>query len=294
MPLPASSSPAAETYQGSVELTLAQRDGRTRLVRSRTRPPLQVQRTLYPDQGLPHLALVMLANPTGGIFQDDHHRISVVVEPGAAAHLTTQSSTKVYSMPNGQARQDVHLEVAAGGYLEYLPDPVIPYQNSDLEQHTTLSVAPGGTLVFRDILTPGRIAMGESFRYRRIANHLESLEGKGHTAYRESFEIVPSRHSPLARGVLGVPPAGHQGNTLGSMLVISDAPHLQALLEEIQEALPRCQGVSAGATRLPNGAGLGIRAIGPETAAVQAAFKHCWGLIRRHMLAVDLPYLRKY
>ena len=90
-------------HHGSIELTLAERYGRTRLVRSRTRPPLLLQRALYPDCALPHLALVMLANPTGGIFQGDHHHIAITVESGAAAHVTTQSSTKAHSMPDGRA-----------------------------------------------------------------------------------------------------------------------------------------------------------------------------------------------
>ena len=294
MLLSAPASPAPAPYRGSVELTLALRNGRTRLVESRTRPPLQVQRVLYPDRGLPHLALVMLANPTGGVFQGDHHCIRITVEAGVTAHITTQSSTKVCSMPDGQARQDIQLDVASGGYLEYLPDPVIPFRNSDIEQHTVLTTAPGGTLIFWDILAPGRVAMGESFQYRRLANRLDVMDGKGATAYRESFEIVPSRRNPLARGLLGVPQAGQQGNALGSMYVIAAPPTLQGLLEEVQAALPECPGVSAGATRLPNQAGLGIRAVGAETSAVQAALKHCCGLIRRRLLGTDLPFLRKY
>ena len=291
---PALNSPAPTTCFGSVELTLSPRDGRTRLVESRTRPPLQVQRALYPDRNVPHLALVMLANPTGGVFQGDHHHIKINVESGGAAHVTTQSSTKVHSMPDGWARQDVHLYVASGGYLEYLPDPVIPFRDSDFEQRTAISVEPGGVLVFWDVLTPGRVAMGESFRYRRFANRLEVKDGEGGTGYRDSFEIVPSRRNPLAQSVPGLPHAGHRGNNLGAMLLIADAPNLRELLGDMQRALSTCGDVSAGVTRLPNRAGLGIRVLGAETAAVQAALKHCWGVIRGRLLEVDLPFLRKY
>ena len=123
---------SAGIHQGSVALTLASRGGRTRLAQSRARPPLQVQQALYPDPALPNLAMVMLSNPTGGIFQGDRHRIAVNVEPGAAAHVTGQGATRVHAMPHGMARQDVELVVAEDGYLEYLPDPIIPYRTRTL------------------------------------------------------------------------------------------------------------------------------------------------------------------
>ena len=294
MPSSAPVRPAPTELRGSVELTLAMRDGLTRLVGSRTRPPLLVQRALYPDRALPHLALVMLANPTGGIFQGDHHHITITVESGAAGHVTTQSSTKVHSMPYGRARQNVGLVVASIGHLEYLPDPVIPYHDSDIEQYTTISVAPGGTLVFWDILTPGRTAMGESFRYRLLANRLEVLAGAGGTAYRESFEIVPSRHYPLVRGMLGAPRSEQRGSTLGSMLVIAELGRLEPLVVELQESLPSDLEITAGVTRLPNQVGLGIRVIGWDTADVQTVLVKCWSVLRCHLLGVDLPFLRKY
>ena len=285
---------AAGIHHGSVELTLAKRDGLTRLVRSRTRPPLLVQQALYPDPALPHLAMVMLSNPTGGIFQGDRHRIAVTVEPEAAAHVTGQGATRIHAMPHGSARQDVDLAVAGGGYLEYLPDPLIPYRDSDFEQRITLSVAPGGALVYWDIITPGRVAMGESFRYRRLASRLTVLDSFGHPACYEAFNLDPSRGPTLARRVFPDLQGADSGCTLGSMLVIADDPGLNALLAELQELLPTVPGVAAGATLLPNRAGVGIRALGAETSAVREALTRCWAAARQRLLGSPVPFLRKY
>ena len=285
--------PAPAVHHGSVELTLAEREGRTRLVLSRTRPPLLVQKALYPDEALPCMAFIFLANPTGGIFQGDDHRISVEVGSGAAAHVTTQSSTKVHSMPAGLARQDVELKVDERGYLEYLPDPVIPFQGADYEQHTSVSVQPGGVLIYWDVLAPGRAAMSEFFRYRRLANRLEVLDGSGCPMYLESFILNPSTHYPMVRGVLGSPGL-EAGATLGSMLVVTEMDRLEALALELQESLPSGLEVATGVTRLPNHTGLGIRVIGQDTAAVQAVLVQCWSVARRHLLGVEVPFLRKY
>ena len=316
---------------GSLELALADRGGRTRLAQVRSRPPLQVQQTLYPDPALPHLALVMVANPTGGIFQGDRHSIAVRVESGAAAHVTGQGATRIHAMPQGRARQEVALMVAEGGYLEYLPDPLIPYRDSDFEQRTTLSVAAGGALVYWDIITPGRVAMGESFRYRRLVSRLEVLDCGGRPAYREAFRLEPSRTpilvfprrggsdlkepsppsqlSPVLRQAQDERGEGtYDGHTLGSMLIIADGQDMGALLAELQELLrvhphpslppSRGKGLNAGAvggaTLLPNQAGVGVRVVGVEATEVRDALTRCWVAARQHLLGCAVPFLRKY
>ncbi len=293
MLLSAPGSPAG-TYRGSVELTLAIRDGRTRLTQSRTCPPLQVQQALYPDPTLPCLAMVMVANPTGGIFQGDHHRIAVTVESGAEAHVTGQGASRIHAMPDGAARQDVELVVAEGGYLEYLPDPLIPYRDSDFEQRASLTVAPGGKLIYWDIITPGRVAMGESLRYRRLACRLEVTDGSGQPAYREAYDLNPSRGLPLSRDAFPGFPGIGADYTLGSMLVIVQGAELQALLAELQELAPAIPGIAAGATLLPGHVGVGIRALGNETPAVREVLTQCWAVARKHLLGAFLPFLRKY
>ena len=289
----APSSPA-DTHHGSVELTLAKRGERTRLAQVRSRPPLQVQQALYPDPALPDMALVMLSNPTGGIFQGDRHRIAVHVEAGAVAHVTGQGATRIHSMPHGMARQDVDLVVAEDGYLEYLPDPMIPYKDSDFRQNTTLKVASGGKLIYWDIITPGRVAMGESFRYRRLHNRLEVMDCSGGPVYREAFSLDPARGLPLARGTSSGLSGIGPGCTLGSMLVILPGKELRSLLVELQEMVRAFPDVEAGATLLPNRMGVGIRALGNEAQGVRDALTQCWAAARKYLLGLSLPLLRKY
>ena len=286
--------PAAPVRQGVAELTLALRDGRTRLAHSSTRPPLQVQGVLYPDQALPSLAQVLLSNPTGGIFQGDDHLVSITVEPGAAAHVTTQSATKAHSMPLGAAKQRVNLSVAPGAYLEYLPDPLIPYHDSDFRQDTVISVKPGGILIFWDVLTPGRVAMGETFRYRRQANCLHLLGEDGSPAYIDSFEVIPSLRNPLSQYVPGPVVPEYRAYTLGSMLVVAEGMDLRDLRTELQAVTAPADRVAAGVTFLPGKVGLGIRALGRECDEVQETLKKCWAKARRHLLNVGIPDSRKY
>jgi len=163
---------ATRPFAGLADLIFAPRDGRTRLVASQTRPPLLAGRVLYPDEALPDLAHLILANPTTGIFAGDRLRIRVRVRAGGQAHVTTQAATRIHTMLAGGATQHIGLLVEGGAALEWLPDPVIPFRGARFTNSTHLVVAPGGTLIYGDILTPGRVASGESLANYSLHNSL--------------------------------------------------------------------------------------------------------------------------
>ena len=295
----ASSADAGSPGQnGLVQLGLERRAGRTRLAHSRTRPPLLVQQALYPDEAVPDMAYVFLANPTGGLLQNDRHHIAASVGAGARAHVTTQSATKVYTMTGGVAEQRVRLDVASDGYLEYLPDPLIPYRDASLEQEVEIACEPGGALLFGDVITPGRVAMGESFRFRRITNRLAVRGQSGRPAYLEAFDLEPAAGNLTGIGVLGF--GGQQdadeatARTLGSLLIVCDSQPAHSILAQIRGNLEPCPAVRVGASVLADGNGVGVKMIGRDCAAVQQALTRVWSIARQELLGVDAPALRKY
>ena len=283
---------------GLVELGLERRAGRTRLAHSRTRPPLLVQQALYPDEAVPDMAYVFLANPTGGLLQNDRHRIAVSVGAGARAHVTTQSATKVYTMTGGVAGQRVRLDVASDGYLEYLPDPLIPYRDASLEQEIEIACKPGGALLFSDVITPGRVAMGESFRFRRISNRLTVRGRDGRPSYLEAFDLDPGAGNITGVGVMGF--GGQEvaddasARTLGSLLIVCDSQSARSILAQVRDNLEPCPAVRVGASMLPDDNGVGVKMIGADCAAVQQALTRVWSIARQELLGVDVPALRKY
>ena len=283
---------------GVADLTLEVRAGRTRLTGARTKPPLQVQHTLYPDDSAPDMAYVFLANPTGGLLENDRHEISVSVGAGARGHVTTQSATKVHTMPHGAAVQRIALNVAGGGYLEYLPDPLIPFRNASLVQRVDITVEPGAALVYCDTITPGRVARGEAFQYRRLSNRLAVRRQEAHPVYHEAFDITPDADGLPGVGTLAslcqnvaedaAPP------TLGSLLILCDSPKSGVILDQAREHLARNRDVQAGASLLPDAAGVGVKMIGADCSAVQAAAHGVWSIARRALLGTTPQSRRKY
>ncbi len=297
-----------DSLNGSACLTFAVRDGRTRLVRSRIRPPLAVQRALYLDDLLPGMAFVFLANPTAGIFQGDRQRITVEVQPGAKAHVTNQSASKIHAMPDSSASQDTNLAVADNAYLEYLPEPLIPFRGSRFRQETHITVSDTGTLLYADITAPGRVARGEALDYDCLENRLTvSRPGGGPSdvepfcsvpLYHEAYRLEPRTSRLRTSAVLGK----FDAPTLGSLLIVTGiipAPELaEKLRKVINSAADKCEGISRelnlGATCLPGDCGVGIKVIGAETQAVKSALTMLASAARRLLIGAPLPPSRKY
>jgi urease accessory protein len=275
---------------GEARLGFAFRAGRTRLVRCRTRPPLFVQRALYVDETVPDLALVQLINPTAGVLAGDRLEIDVRVESVARARVATQSATKVYAMPEGCASQTTRLVVDDDAYLEYLPDPVIPFRDAHFAQRTTIELAPRGTIIFADILAPGRAAMGESLAYAQLDNRLTVQSTTGYLLYHEASSLAPRRACLQRRGILG-----RDGlMALGTFLAFTDKVGAADLVERLSSVLVESVDCRYGISAAPGRGGVIVKALARDTALIQAVFRLAWGSVREVVLKVGLPPVRKY
>lgn len=69
------------------------------------------------------------------MLQGDRLDVSITVGPGASAHVTTQSATKIHRMDatSAAATGSQRLALADNAYLELLPGPVIPHGEFDEE-----------------------------------------------------------------------------------------------------------------------------------------------------------------
>ena len=149
--------------------------GRTRLARLECRPPLQAMRAHHLDAVLPDMAFVIVSSPGGGVLQGDRLDVSVEVEAGARVHLDTSSATRLYRMPNGEARSAVELRVGPGACLELVSDPYLPFSGARFHQETRAFVDEAGVLVLAEVVAAGRAARGEQLRYQRFESVLDSV-----------------------------------------------------------------------------------------------------------------------
>ena len=175
-------------WRAGLALELAPRHGRTVIARRDMHGPLAVQKALYPEGDLAH---VYLLHPPGGLVGGDSLAIDIATAPGARALVTTPASGKVYRSAGSVARQDVHLDVAPGSSLEWLPQDTILFDASRYAGRTRIDIAAGGRYLGREQLVLGRPAHGDDYA-EGAADQLLDIRvegcGKGRGGSRSSAE----------------------------------------------------------------------------------------------------------
>lgn len=206
-------------FSGHLSLTAAARaDGRTVLAAQSFRAPYHLSKPYWDhDAGV---LLVQVVNPTAGILSGDRLESAITVQTGAALLVTAPSASRVFRMRDGDAACRQHFVVADGGWLEVMPEPLVPHHGSRYHQATDVEVAEGGVLFFVDQLMPGRIGHGESWGWDRLRLELTVWAG-GQLVLRERLDQTGAELRALSRfsgtgeeacfanAILIAPGAGH-------------------------------------------------------------------------------------
>ena len=150
--------------------------GKTALTFSHQDPPLRVVRAFHTDE---NGAMVHLHNVSGGLFGGDDLRLEIRVGESAEAQLTTTGATRIYrrSSKSAGTRQHSKFIVSEGALLEYVPDPIIPYDGADFYQDTVIQLSRNAGLFWWEILAPGREAKNEIFAFKRVGMRTEVAAG---------------------------------------------------------------------------------------------------------------------
>jgi len=284
---------------GRLELTFGTGEaGRTQLVRNFSRAPFHVGRTLRHDPH-PDAATVYVQSLTGGVGQGDRRTVELSAGDGAIACVSTASRTKVLSMDCNYAATSVSMDVAPGGYLEYLPEPTILHADARYQHDLTLRVAPGGTAIYAEIVVPGRLAHEERFEFERYVSRLR-VHDRDRLLVAETTDLDPAEDDLTTPGVLGefdvygslyiLTPAAEPGDTAGSAGARPSPATLSDALHEHLSSHTAC----ASATTLPNDAGVLVRALGQRADTVTDAIDAAWDRARTDLLGVSAPDQRKY
>ena len=272
---------------GLLELDFTLLAGATRVTHHFQQFPLQVFRPIYLDPHRPDMAFIYVMSH-GGTIQGDRTRIDLACAPGASAHVTTQSAAKLYRMERNYATQLVHLTAGEGSFLEYVPDPVIPFRDSRFASRTLLSVHPGATAILGETLLPGRVAHGEHHDYALFHSQMEARAAPdGALLFSDTLSFEPGSDKPHSPGRLG--PHG----ALATLYVVSDRAPARALSDRLHARIAGAPDVFGGASELPNGCGAWARVLGPSSRQVQAALHAAWDEARMALFGIPAPDRRK-
>lgn len=253
-----------------------------------SRVPLFAQKALYLEESLPSMAYVYIMTPSGGILQGDRYRIDLTLTNNAYAHVTTQGATRIYRMERNYATQMVNISVDEGCYLEYVPDQIIPFRDSCFYQTVNMKVHDNATVVYSEMLVPGRVASGESFEYNIVYMTTNAESKKGTLKFVDTLILEPKKCDLKVAGVLG------DHSVVGSVYIITNANHTRQLIHEINNCLQKFPAVQGGATILPHDCGVMVRLLGELADGLKAIIFEIVAIARKLIIGASFSGIRKY
>jgi urease accessory protein len=268
-----------------LRLGFERREARSILADLFRRAPLIVHRAIYWDEEMPDMPCVFIVSNSGGILQGDRNTISIEVGSDAQAHVTTQSATKIHEMDANFAAQFQEIVLHDNAYLEYLPDPVIPHRRTRFLTDTRVAIAPTATLLYSEILMAGRkyYSSGELYEYDLFSSTVRAGRPEGRELFTEKYVVRPRLQSVRRVGMMG------EFDVFGNVILLTPKPHADRIFEQIPAVVNLQEKWAAGASRLPNEAGLIYKVVGMETAPVRARIREFWTVVRSEVVGARVP-----
>lgn len=244
----------------------------------------KINRPIYlDDSGQPCMYMVSLG---GGYADGDRYKAEIRLTQGAQLLLTTLSSTKIFRTVRQPVIQETEIYLAKGSTLEYLPDPIIAYQDARYEQKTVIRMEPGATLIYADMMTPGWSPEGRLFRYHTLKLKTEIYQQDNLIVY-DHIQLCPDVQNIQGMGLF-------DGYThYGTMVVIGDKATAEFLdyLYDCLEQQEQQMHIGLSMLSVP---GFTLRVLAFSTQDMEKIFYECHRIIRNEWFEKDPVSLRKY
>jgi urease accessory protein len=222
----------------------------------------------------------------GGVLQGDRYRIEISVGEGACALVNTQSANRIHQMDANYASQHQSIDVGPGAYLEYLPDFTIPYRGSRFINQTDVVVAPDATLLYGEMILAGRKHhhAEERFGLDLLSMAVAVRRPGGRKLFSEKLLVGKGDamidFAAVMRGF----------DAFANVMCVTPVDVASRIKERFETNFgtdsPRA---IAGVSRLPNEAGLMLRAVGVESYDVRKEVRRFWRIVREEARGRTLP-----
>jgi urease accessory protein len=241
--------------------------------------PLRVLQSLYPEG--PAVCHNVLVHPPGGIVGGDTLDISVQVDSGAHALITTPAATRFYKSMGEPGTQQVKVQLHSGARLEWLPLETLVYNGCNAFNSAVFNVAPGAEMIGWDITALGLPHANQPFERGSLQQHIEVT---GAWLERARIDAADTRllNSPL--GLAGNLCMGSLFFACGDAISRERREHL---LEVIRAAVAGdALAATTGATA-PNSRVIVVRTLAPMVEPTVALLRRIWVALRH--AAWDMP-----
>jgi urease accessory protein len=166
---------------------------------------------------------VVFLNTSGGLTSGDQLRFTLELDGRAVA--TTQTAERAYRATERPARMEMRMTVGAGGWLDWLPQETILFDQAALDRRTVIELAPGAGCLALEAVVLGRAAMGETVRDIRFRDRRE-IRRNGVPIWIDPLALDPS--------ALGQPALLNGARAFATLVLTEEAAldPLRAVLDE--------------------------------------------------------------
>jgi urease accessory protein len=265
--LPRECSTTAQSRQRA-DFQFARTDRRTHLARQFVSYPFHVTRPFYLDREPAGLATLYLQSSSGGIYSGDSLELTIEAAAGAQCQVTSQSSTIVHDCRGRTSRYATRIHAASGAFIGLCADPLILFPGAAIEMQADVRLEPDAAVIIADGLVLHDPVGGGREPFAQYSSELTVTEVSGRRLLVDRLRVSGAEFARLA-------PHGSQ-RMAGSVFALGRLP---AVSPADLEAGVAATGSYAGATRLPNEAGLAVRLLAPDGAALARGLARAWEIL---------------
>lgn len=149
-------------WLGKLDLGFSLKDGRSVLTKYGHVGPFFIQKCFYPeiDQINPH---VYLLHPPGGLVGGDKLLLTVILEPGSQALLTTPGFTKFYRTNGMFSSQKYVFKLLKNTILEWIPQGSIFFPETKAKISTVFELEKGARMISFEMFCFNSLNIDDSY-----------------------------------------------------------------------------------------------------------------------------------
>jgi len=251
--------------------------------------PFRLSRPLRLDPIDQSRAYLYILNASPGLLAGDSLSVSLQLDANTSLYLTDQSATKVHSMPiDGTAAKIVYeFRLEAGANLEFVPEPLILYTDSTLEQNTQVTLHPTSRLFLSEVILPGRLARGEFYCFRQYFSRLQVASSTGELLFADAMRLEGKLNPFKGSRIFSMP-------AMANIIAVLPDVNLKQLIAKLEDiTAANCQKVVAGSSSLPNCNGLLLRAMADSANVLKTYIRDTLNYLRQVSNQPPLPEIPK-
>jgi len=219
--------PELARSQGRVAVSFVKKGGDTCLQHLYQSGCGRVHFPTVDNQAYPEAVLI---NTAGGLTGGDDVSVEITVHEKAKVTVTGQAAEKIYKSVGPYVTSQTDLQVAAGAYLEWLPQETILFNQARLHRVTKVDIEAGARLLAVEATVLGRQAHGETMTNAALIDGWE-IRREGHLVWFDRFRFDGNMEQALKRSAL----LGGANAFATIVLVASEIPEFVKLAREIAD-----------------------------------------------------------